>query len=100
MSEKIDTPKKFAINERVFVQEKETYDLLKGTVTIPLTIKSKFYTIKLLDDSSLHDVHPSNMYGENSVLLTGKPSNSCGFFQPDWLKQNQKVSLLNDEVHK
>ena len=40
------------------------------------------------------------MYDENSVPLTGKPSDSLGFFRPEWLKQDQKVSLLHDEVYK
>ena len=61
MSEKSDAPTKFTIGERVFVQDSETYDILEGTVTMPLTTKCKFYTIEVLDDSSIHDVHPSNV---------------------------------------
>ena len=80
LSEKSDAPTKLAIGERVFVQDKETYDILEGTVMMPPTTKSKFYTIELLDDSSIHDVPQLNVYDENSVPSTGKPSNSLGFF--------------------
>ena len=44
-------PTKFTIGEQVFVQDKEMYDILEGTV----------------DDSLLHDFHPSNVYDENNV---------------------------------
>ena len=67
---------------------------------MPPTTKSKFYTIKLSDDSLICDVPPSNVYDENSVPLTGKLSNFLDFFCPDWLKQNQKVSILHNEVYK
>ena len=100
LSDKSDAPTKFAICEQVFVQKKETYDMLEGTVMIPPTTKSKFHTIKLSDNSLIHDIPSENVYDEISVLLTGKPSDSLGFFCPDWLKQNQKVSLLYDEVYK
>ena len=66
------------MGERVFVQDKETYDILEGTVTMLPTTKNKFYPIELLDDSLLHDVNPSNMYNVDSLC----------FFQPDWLKQD------------
>ena len=67
----------------MFVQDKETYDSLERTMTIPPTTKSKFYTIELSDDFSIHDVPPENVYDENSVPYTGKPSNSLGFFWPN-----------------
>ena len=56
LSEKPDAPTKFDIGEKVFVQDSETYDILEGTVMMPPTTKSKFYTIKLTDDSLIHDV--------------------------------------------
>ena len=67
---------------------------------MPPTTKSKHYTITLVDDSSVHEVEPSNVYGPHDVPSSGKPSSSLGFFRPDWLKQDQKVSLLHDEVYK
>ena len=33
----------------------------------PPTTKSKFYTIKLSDDSLIHDVSPENVYDENTI---------------------------------
>ena len=67
---------------------------------MPLTTKNKFYTIELSDDSLIHNVPQLNVYDENNVPSTSKPSDSLGFFHPDWLKQNQKVSILHDEVCK
>ena len=37
LSGKDDTPTKFSICERVFVQDNKTYDILEGTVTMPPT---------------------------------------------------------------
>ena len=48
----------------------------------------------------IRDAPLSNVYDENSVPSIGKPLDSLGFFCPDWLKQNQKVSILYDEVYK
>ena len=64
----------------MFVQDIETYDILGGTVVMPQTINSKFYTIELSDDGSIHYVPQLNIYDENGVPLTGKPSDSLGFF--------------------
>ena len=100
LSEKTDAPTKFNISEKVFVQDSETYDILEGNVIMPPTTKCKFYTIELLDESLIHDVPPSNVYDENNVPSTGKPWDSLGFFRPYWLKQNQEVSILHDEVYK
>ena len=47
---------------------------------MPPTTKSKFYTIELSDDGSIHYVPQLNIYDENGVPLTGKPSDSLGFF--------------------
>ena len=80
LSEKSDAPTKFAIGDKVFVQDNETYDILEGTVVMPPTTKSKFYTIELSDDASIHDVPQSNVYDENNVPSTGKPFDSLGFF--------------------
>ena len=100
LSEKSDAPTKFNIGEKIFVQDSETYDILEGIVMMSLTTKSKFYTIELTDDASMHDVPPSDIYDDNNVTSTGKPSGSLGFFCLEWMKQDQKVSILYDEVYK
>ena len=100
LSEKSDAPTKFNISEKVFVKDSKTYDILEDMMMMPPTTKSKFYTIELSDDSSIHDIPPSNVYDENNVPSIGKPSDSLGFFRPKWLKQNQKVSILHEEVFK
>ena len=51
LSTKGDTPTKFSIGERVFMQDNKTYDILEGTVTMPPTTLNKYYTITLVDDS-------------------------------------------------
>ena len=83
LSEKDDTPTKFSIGERVFMLDNKTYDILEGTVTMPPTIQNKYYTITLVDDSLVHNVAPSDLYGANDVPSAGKPSVSLGFFRPE-----------------
>ena len=77
---KDDTLTKFSIGERVFMQDNKTYDILEGTVMMPLTTQNKYYTVTLVDDSSFQDVAPSNLYGANDVPSIGKPFTSLGFF--------------------
>ena len=86
-----DTPTKFSIGDCVFMQDNKTYDILEGTVMMPPTTQNKYYTITLIDDSSVHDVAPSDLYDENDVPFAGKPSVSLGLFQPDWLKQDKRL---------
>ena len=100
LSDKPDGPTKFSIGERVFVQCQETFDIMEATVTTPPTTKSKFYSVMLSDDSSVHDVEPENVYSEHDAPASGKPSASLGFFRPDWLKQDQKVTLLQDDIYR
>ena len=40
----------------VFMQDNQTYDILEGTVTTSPTTQNKYYTITLIDDSSVHNV--------------------------------------------
>ena len=80
LSRKDDTPTKFSIGDCVFMQDNKTYDILEGTVTMPPTTQNKYYNITLVDDSSVHDVAPSNLCNENDVPSAGRPSASLGFF--------------------
>ena len=41
-----------------------------------------------------------HIYDKDSVPASGKPSVSLGFFQPGWMKQDQKMMLLVDDVYK
>ena len=99
-SDKSDGPTKLSIRDRVFFQDKTPYDIMEATVTMPLTAKSKYYTVLLTDDSTLHNVDPYIVYNENDVPSSGKPSASLGFFCPDWMKQDQKIAILHDKVYK
>ena len=82
------------------MQDNQTYDILERTVTMSPTTQNKYYTITLVNDSSVHNVAPSDLYDENDVPSAGKPFTSLGFFQPDWLRQVQKVTILHDDLYK
>ena len=83
LSGKDDTPTKFSIGELIFMQDNKMYDILEGTVTMPPTTQNKYYTVTLVDDSLVHNVAPSNLYGVNDVPPVGKPSTLLSFFCPD-----------------
>ena len=61
------------------MQDNQTYDVFEGTVTIPTTTQNKYYTIMLIDDSSVHNVAPSNLYDEKDVPSADKPSASSDY---------------------
>ena len=79
LSDKSDGPTKFAIGDRVFVQDNTSYDIMEATMTMPPTTKSKYYTVLLTDNSTSYDVGPCDIYNENDVPSSGKPSVSLGF---------------------
>ena len=80
LSRKDDTPTKFSIGDRVFMQDNKTYNILEGTVTMPPTTQNKYSTITLVDDSSIHNMAPSDVYDEHDVPSADKPSALLGFF--------------------
>ena len=80
LSGKGDPPTKFSIGDRVFMQDNKTYDILLGMVTMSPTTQNKYYTIMLVNDSSVHDVAPSDIYDENDISSAGKPLASLDFF--------------------
>ena len=73
---------------------------MEATLKMRPTTKSKYYTVLLTDESTSYDVDPCDIYNENKVPSSGKPSVSLGFFRPDWMKPDQKVSILHDKVYK
>ena len=95
LSGKDDTSTKFNISDCVFMQDNQIYDILEGTVMMPPTTQNKYYTIMLVDNLA-----PSDLYDANYVPSAGKPSTSLRFFQPDWLKQVQKVKILHNDLYK
>ena len=66
---------------------------------MPPTSQTKCYTVEL-DDGTHMDVLPKDIYTEDTVPASGKPSISMGFFRPEWLKRDQKVTLLQNDVYK
>ena len=99
LSNKDDKPVKFDIDERVFIQCQESYDILEGTIVTPPTSKSNFYTVQMTDGEQMN-VKTKDIYTEHTVPASGKPSISLGFFAPKWLKQDQKVTLLHRDVYR
>ena len=91
---------KLNIGDRAFMQDNQTYNILEGTVTMSPTTQNKYYTITLVDDSSVHNVAPFDLYDKNDIPSAGKPSASLGFFRPHWLKQGQKVTILHNDLYK
>ena len=79
LSGKDDTRTKFNIGDCVFVQDNKIYDILEGRVTMPSTIMNKYYIVTLGNDSLVHNIDPSDLYGANDVPSTRKPSASLGF---------------------
>ena len=98
LSNKDNKPVKFDIDERVFIQCQELYDILEGTIVTPPTSKSNFYTVWMTDGEQMN-VKTKDIYTEHTVPVSGKPSVSLGFFAPKWLKQDQKVALLHCDVY-
>ena len=93
-----DGPSKFDISDSVYVQCQDTFDIYPATIAIPPTTKTKFYTVEL-DDGTSKDVLPQNIYTKDTVPASGKPSISMGFFRPQWLKRDQKVTLLQNDIY-
>ena len=46
------------------------------------------------------DVLLKDIYTKDTVPAFGKPSVLMGFFCPEWLKRDQKVTLLQNDVYK
>ena len=56
------------------------------------------YTIILENNGTDIDIDLNHIYNTDSVPASGNPSISLGFFQPEWMKHDQKVTpLLNNK---
>ena len=99
ISSTTDDPSKYEVGETVFIQDKLNFDIFQGTVIMPPTKQTNLYTIEM-ENGTEEDVKPENVFNEHNVPASGKPSVSLGFFAPDWLKQDQPVTLLHKNTHK
>ena len=99
ISDKKDGPTKFTIDQLVFIQCEKTYDILSGQVIMPPTSQTKTYKICLDDDATEIEVKAKNIYTEHNVPAPGILLQMLNFFQPQWLKQGQKVMLLVDKEY-
>ena len=72
---------KFDIDERVFIQCQESYDILEGTTVTPPTSKSNLYTVRMNDGDEMN-IKTKDIYTEHTVPASRKPSVSLGLFAP------------------
>ena len=98
ISKEHDGTQSFSIGEKVYVQCQNTYDIIPATIRMPPTNKSKFYTVEYKNGDQV-DVKSKHIYNETSAPASGTPSVSLGFFRPGWIKQDQKVTVLHDNVY-
>ena len=76
-----DKPVKFNIDERVFIQCQEAYDILERMIVTRPTLKLNFYTVRMNDGDKVN-VKTEDIYTKHTVPPSGKPSVSQGFFTP------------------
>ena len=63
------------------------------------TSKTKKYTVQL-NDRSTRNVDQDHIFDEHNAPAPGTPSMSLAFFRPEWMKQDQKVTILKDDIYK
>ena len=63
------------------------------------TSKTKKYTVQL-QNKSTRNVDPDHTFDEHNAPAPDTPSMSLAFFYPEWLKQDQKVTILKDDIYK
>ena len=92
-----DTPSKFDIGEVVYILT-ASKDVVSGIVETPPTTLSTWYTIRLENGETMV-ADPNDIYTEYNVPATGSPSETLGFFTPDWLQQDAKVTILHEDKY-
>ena len=93
------TPPKFNAGDAAYIQCQETFDVIDVTVTMVPTSKTKRYTV-LLQDKTTRNSDPDHLFDEHNAPAPGAPSMSLAFFRPEWMKQDQKVTLLKNGIFK
>ena len=63
---KDDKPVKVDIDERLFIQCQESYDILEGMIVTPPTSTSNLYTVRMNDDEEMN-VKTEDIYTEHTV---------------------------------
>ena len=53
-----------------------------------------------MNDGDKINVKTEDIYKEHAVLASGKPLVSSGLFVPQWLKQDQKATLLHQIIYR
>ena len=73
LSNKGDQPTRFKINDEVFMQCQDTFDIIPVTVKMVPTSKTKIYTVTDENGNDI-DVKRKHLYAENEVPASGIPS--------------------------
>ena len=90
-----NSPPTYEIGDSVYVQCQNLYDIYEEKVLMPPTNLTKMYMIQLEDSDKPIDVDPKHMFNNQNVPASGKLSNTLHFFQPEWLKRYQKVTIMD-----
>ena len=81
------------------MQCQSTFDIVPVQVKMTPTSKTKVYTVTD-EKGEDYDVLQRHLYTEDTVPASGIPSISLGFFKPEWMKQDQEVTLLHHDKYR
>ena len=90
-------PCKYSIGEMNYVRSNGTDNTDQGTIVTPSTSLTNQYTVKLAS-GKLINVPTEDIYPEGANP-EATPSVALGFFTPDWLKQDCKVTMLHEGMY-
>ena len=99
LSDGNSTPTKFNAGNAAFIQCQETFDIIDITVTMVPTSKTKKYTVQL-QNKYTRNANLDHIFDKHNTSAPGTPSTSLAFFRPEWLKQDQKVTILKNDIYK
>ena len=91
-------PSKYNLNDTIYVKTVDSDNIDKGVIVTPPTAQTPLYLI-LLENGTTINAAETEMYTEGANPES-TPSMSLGFFTPEWLKQDCKVTFLHDDKYK
>ena len=94
-SNRVDAPSKYVTGDSVFVYDDDC-NISAGTIITPPTSRSPWYSIQL-EDKSVINCRAENIYTDTTIPSTGLPTETLGFFVPDWMWQGARVTCLVDD---
>ena len=91
------SPPEFEIGGQACMTCPETSDISSGFVVIPPTSKTGRHSIELEDTAETSETPPDCVHSKCNVPAC--ESKSWNHFKPDWLTQDQQVTILKDDGH-